>query len=123
MVSHSGCLAVRRWVAPLVHHHRTYDPGPLHPLRFGGAVCAVFGGSSVRYGEPWWDALRPSGCSYGGVSSHYPMGLSLLCRGRTVPLVVESFDPMGETLSEQSYEGSGKGRHKGIRGNTARGVL
>ena len=86
-------------------------------------MCAVFGGSSVRYGEPWWDALRPSGCSYGGVSSHYPMGLSLLCRGRTVPLVVESFDPMGETLSEQSYEGSGKGRHKGIRGNTARGVL
>jgi hypothetical protein len=65
--------------------------------------------------------LRSRGCSYGGVSSHYPMGLFLPCRSRGVPSVVKSFGLMGETPSEQSYEGGSKGRHKGIRGNTAEG--
>ena len=43
MVSHSGCLAVRRWVAPLVHHHRTYDPGPTHPSASAVRCVRFFG--------------------------------------------------------------------------------
>lgn len=38
-----------------------------------------------------------------------------------MPSVVKSFGLMGETPSEQSYEGGSKGRHKGIRGNTTEG--
>ena len=54
--------------------------------------------------------MRSRGCSYGGVSSHYPIGLFLLRRSRGVPSVVKSFGLMGETPSEQSYEGGSKGR-------------
>lgn len=38
-----------------------------------------------------------------------------------MPSVVKSFGLMGETPSEQSYEGGSKGRHKGIHGNMTEG--